>query len=219
MIKQFCLVTFLLPLVWSVQIHAKESQSIDPTGEHFLQRSTGDTFNCGPLTALIARKYADNEFDPRNLNVEISQARGLVNTFMKKTNNADRMSWWNLRDIQVYLKFMGVGVERHKLARGRNPANQLKEMIEKKKLVIINVNMNDLPYGKQTGKPYSTFYLPGGWGHYLAIVGFEKRNNETYFNTHDSFSPKGKNRLYSAKQIVRAMRRFAPVYLEVKQGV
>lgn len=207
----------MLLLAWVVPAHSKESKSIDPRGDFFLQRTSGDTYNCGPLVALIARKYADDEFDSINLRREIAKARDLVSSYKNKSGNADALSWWEFRDIRVYLRFMGVGTKVHKLPRGRNPAKDIQQMIAENKMLIVNVNMNDIPYGKETGKPYSTFYIPGGWGHYLAIVGYEKKNDEMYFKVHDSFSPKGKNRLYSAKQIVRAMRRFAPAYLEVKQ--
>ena len=77
-------VILLLLLVWFVPAHSKESRSIDPEGDFFLQRTAGDTYNCGPLAALIARKYADNEFDPRNLRREISEARGLVRNYKKE---------------------------------------------------------------------------------------------------------------------------------------
>ena len=41
----------------SVAISANESN--DPSGELFLLRSAGDLANCGPITALMARQYAD----------------------------------------------------------------------------------------------------------------------------------------------------------------
>lgn len=211
----------LLILFFSLPtVNAKVSAlSIDPEGKHFLQRSFGDTFNCGPLTALIARQYADKEFDVRIPRNEIFKARGLVNSFNKKPLDADHTKWWKLRDIQVYLKFMGIGTEKHKITQGENTTTQIQNLIEEKNLVIVNINMNDISYGRETGKPYRTFYFPGGWGHYLAIIGYEKRNNETYFEVHDTFSFRGRNRLLSAKQIVRAMKRYHTTYLKVKQGV
>lgn len=213
------IITILIILIYIGPANASGGLSIDPRGDYFLQRTTGDTYNCGPLAALIARQYADKEFNPTSIRNEVSEARDLLRSYKNKATDSDVKGWWELRDIQIYLRFMGVRTKYHKLDRGRNPINKIQQLIADKKMLIINVNMNDIPYGKSTGKPYSTFYIPGGWGHYLAIVGFEKKNDELYFEIHDSYSPKGKNRLYPAKQIIRSMRRFAPVYLAINQGV
>lgn len=196
----------------SVAISANESN--DPSGELFLLRSAGDVANCGPITALMARQYADQGFDVESLSAEVMKARKLLADYRQQSFDKDNQSWWSLKDIQIYLRFMGVSSQPGNLIRGRNYI-ELKKVIDQRKVAIINVNMNDLPRGTETGKPYNTFYVPFGWGHFIAVVGYQVKDGELYFETHDSFSPQGKSRLYSAKHLERAIKRYNPYYLEV----
>jgi len=199
-------------LLVSMSVCANESN--DPSGELFLLRKAGDLSNCGPITALMARQYADRSFDVESLSGEVIKARKLLADYRHRPFSKDNEGWWSLKDIQVYLRFMGVSSQRGDLIRGRNYI-ELKKVIDQKKVAIINVNMNDLPRGNETGKPYGTFYVPFGWGHFIAIVGYQVKNGELYFETHDSFSPQGKSRLYLAKHLERAIKRYNPYYLEV----
>ena len=199
-------------LLVSMSVCANESN--DPGGKLFLLRSAGDLVNCGPITALMARKYADKRFDVQSLPGEVSKARKLLADYRHQPSHQNESNWWSLRDIQVYLRFMGVRSQRGKLIHGRNYVT-LKQVIDQRKMAIVNVNMNDLPRGRETGKPYNTYYVPFGWGHFMAIVGYQVKDGELYFETHDSFSPQGKNRLYLAKHLERAIKRYNPYFLEV----
>jgi hypothetical protein len=87
--------------------------------------------------------------------------------------------------------------------------------------MIINVNMNDLPRQNGTtniGKPYMTFPIPGGWGHFLVIVGYQYNDNKLVFQIHDSVSNKGKNRLFYAANIVHAVKRYSPEIIVINKG-
>ena len=161
----------------------------------------------------MARQYADREFDVNSLTAEVTKARKLLADYRQQSFK-NTQGWWSLKDIQIYLRFMGVSSQPGKLIRERNYI-ELKKVIDQRKVAIINVNMNDLPRGNETGKPYNTFYVPFGWGHFIAVVGYQVKDGELYFETHDSFSPQGKSRLYSAKHLEKAIKRYNPYYLEV----
>ena len=211
----FCLGSVLL----CASLSAVSKESIDPKGDVFLQRTRGDTLHCGPLAAIMARRFADKSFKPEKTLKEIKTARGLVNDFLGLAQNENFGRWWEFEDIETYLKFMGVKHKSVKLTKGRNTASQITALLDKKQMVLVNVNMNHIPRGRDANKPYSTFYLPGGWGHFLAVVGYQYKDKELYFEMHDSFSPQGKNRLYSAKHIIGSMRAFEPSFLHIQRGV
>ncbi|PWQ98381.1 hypothetical protein DKT75_04440 [Leucothrix arctica] len=200
-------------------LSAFSSESIDPKGEFFVQRTRGDTLHCGPLAAIMARNFADTNYKPQNTFKEIKSARGLVNDFLGLDRNKDFGRWWEFADIETYLNFMGVRYKSTKLTKGRNTESQIKKLLDQQQMVLVNVNMNHIPRGKNANKPYSTFYIPGGWGHFLAVVGYEYKDEKLYFEMHDSFSPNGRNRLYEAKYIIGSMKKFEPEFLQIERGV
>ena len=214
-LRAFCFGVVML--CTSLSVVSKES--IDPQGDVFVQRTRGDTLHCGPLAAIMARRFADKRYKPEQTMSEIKNARGLVNEFLGREKNEDFGRWWEFEDIETYLKFMGVKHKLVKMTKGRNTEIQIKELLDKKQMVLVNVNMNHIPRGRDANKPYSTFYMPGGWGHFLAVVGYQYKDNELYFEMHDSFSPQGRNRLYSAKYIIGSMRAFEPSFLHIQSGV
>ena len=198
---------------------AFSKESIDPKGELFVQRTTGDTLHCGPIAAMMARRFADDSYKPEKTMTEITRARSLVNDFMGLERDDDFGRWWEIDDIETYLKFNGVKYQSVTLTKGRNTEDQIKGLLDKKQMVVVNVNMNHIPRGRESNKPYLTFFIPGGWGHFLAVVGYKYQNEELYFEIHDSFSPHGRNRLYAAKYIVGSMKAFEPRFLQIQRGV
>ena len=202
-----------------ISLSVAASESIDPSGKLFIERTRGDILHCGPLAAIMARRFADPSFKPKKTYTEIKTARGLVNDFMGLDRDKNIGRWWEFEDIETYLKFMGISAKSVKITKGRNTENQIKKLLDTKQMVLVNVNMNHIPRGKNTNKPYSTFYIPGGWGHFLAVVGYTYKDKKLFFEMHDSFSPNGRNRLYEAKYIIVSMKRFEPKFLQVKKGV
>jgi len=93
----------------------------------------------------------------------------------------------------------------------------IKDQLDKNGAVVINVNMNNLSRGKYTGKPYFTFPFPGGWGHFLVIVGYKQIGNKLMYEIHDSFIKGGNNRLYDADEIQFALTRYNPEILVVQR--
>ncbi|RVU84019.1 hypothetical protein EOL70_14540 [Leucothrix sargassi] len=217
MFKLFASVIGMVLLLISTVALSKGS--IDPEGELFVQRTRGDTLHCGPLAAIMARRFADPNFKPKKTYGEITRARGIVNEFSGLERGEDFGRWWEFEDIETYLKFTGVKYKTVEMTKGRNTEAQIKQMVDKNQLVLVNVNMNHIPRGKNANKPYSTFYIPGGWGHYLAVVGYTYQNGKLYFEMHDSFSIKGRNRLYEAKYIIGSMKAFEPRFIHIQRGV
>ena len=198
---------------------AFSNESLDPEGKIFIQRAKGDTVHCGPIAAIMARRFADPTYKPKRVFSEITNARGLVNDFMGLEKDADFSRWWKIRDIETYLKFSGVQFKSARVTKGRNAENQIIDLLDRQRLLLVNVNMNHIPKGETANKPYSTFYVPGGWGHFLAIVGYKYKKDELYLEVHDSYNASGKNRLFQAKYIVGSMNAYAANFVHIKKGV
>jgi len=191
--------------------------SNDPTGQIFIAKSFGDFSNCGPISALMLAKYINSDFSAGNLSSAIVKARKI--TMKDKTRGVD-YRWWNMRDIKKYLQYMSVRYD-EVVMRNNLPLERRKHEIISRlnqgNVVLINVNMNDLPYNAEVGKPYTTFPLLGkAWGHFLVIVGYKEVNGKMAFEIHDSYSKNGKNRMFYANNIVKSINSYNPEVIFVK---
>ncbi|HHL19715.1 MAG TPA: hypothetical protein ENJ33_08260 [Thiothrix sp.] len=201
--------------------------SHDPLGKLFIRQATGDINNCGPIAAFVARQFSTQRFKVKNLNSSIATARTLI-TPLSPEEIEDNLSytddskfdsrWWHTGDIKRYLTQHQVPISPLNIQQGTQAL--LKEL-DKGNIMIINVNMNDLPQqngATNIGKPYLTFPIPGGWGHFLVIVGYQYIDNRLVFQIHDSVSNKGKNRLFYAANIVHAVKRYSPEIIVINKG-
>ncbi len=191
--------------------------SNDPTGQIFIAKSFGDFSNCGPISALMLAKYINSDFSAGDLNTAIIKARKV--TMKDKLGDVD-YRWWNMRDIKKYLTHMSVRydevVMRNNVSIGQRKS-EIISRLNQGNVVLINVNMNDLPYNAEVGKPYTTFPLLGkAWGHFLVIVGYKEVNGQMAFEIHDSYSKNGKNRMFYAKNIVNSINSYNPEVIFVK---
>ena len=118
-----------------------------------------------------------------------------------------------MSDIKKFFTQEGI---KHRLLQSQNKYT-IKNQLDENGAVIINVNMNNLSRGKTIGKPYFTFPFPGGWGHFLVVVGYEKIGNKLMYEVHDSFIKGGNNRLYDADEIQNALQRYNPQMLVVQR--
>lgn len=214
---------------FSLSSHAANNNtgvSNDPTGKLFIKQATGDTNNCGPIVALVARKFSTQDFQVQNLNKSIIAARTLITPSSNQVDDNDELDiepspfdsrWWNISDIQRYLIQHKVPSSQFRIKQG---SNTLLKALDNGNILIINVNMNDLPMGSglnAIGKPYLTFPIPGGWGHFMVITGYQYVDKKLVFQIHDSISKRGKNRLYYATNIVNAIKRYSPEVIVVNK--
>ena len=213
-IKKLLLSTLLL---FSYGI--SHAQSNDPGGTTFIAKPFGDVSNCGPISALMLEKYSKPELKIVNLSKKIEKARRIVSGRNIKTASN---SWWRMDDVKKYLKKSNVSFTAKKIPRTLSFEDNEKYMIsvlDKGNVMLINVNMNDIPRGSTVNKPYITFPLLGkAWGHYLVIVGYKKINGKVFFNIHDSYSVKGRNRLFNGFNIVKAIKHYNHEVISVKKG-
>ncbi len=194
--------------------------SNDPTGRIYISKPAGDVSNCGPIAALMAKKYATQHFNVRHLSSSIRKARNMVKPLRDNndhdiTEDSIDTSWWRTSDIESY--FNKNKIKHYSLDINQGERAIVREL-DRGNIMIINLNMNQMPRGfGSVGKPYFTFPIPGGWGHYLVVVGYKYKNNKLVFETHDSFSTAGKNRLYKASNIVSAAKKYNPQVLVVQK--
>ncbi len=226
--------SILLFSILSHSSHAHLFQNIsnDPEGKLFIKKSAGDISNCGPIAALMARKFSTHQFSVSNLNQSISKARYTVKPVLNQNDDEEHgitnfdsrssssdSSWWRTSDIKAYFNKNAVKHYSINLTHSTTQSEQaLINELNKGNIMIVNLNMNDMPhsFGK-VGKPYFTFPIPGGWGHYLVVVGYKQVNNTLVFETHDSFSKSGKNRMFKASNLVRAVKRYNPQVVVVQK--
>ncbi len=183
------------------------AQSIDPLGNIYITKNPGDLSNCGPIAALMLSKFSKRGALSKDLMGNIQYARRSI----QRNPNSNR--WWSIRDIKKYFTQEGI---KHRLITSRS-RDTIKNQLDKKSAVIINVNMNNLSRGKNIGKPYFTFPFPGGWGHFLVIVGYKQMGRKLMYEVHDSYIKGGNNRLYDADEIQFALQRYNPNILVVQR--
>jgi hypothetical protein len=181
--------------------------SNDPSGDIFIAKSFGDFSNCGPISALMLAKYINHDFSEGDLNTAIIKARKI--TMKDKSANVD-YRWWNMRDIKKYLHYMSVKYDEvlmHNDQPIEKRRNEIVSRLDQGSVVLINVNMNDLPQDSEVGK---------AWGHFLIIVGYKEINGRMAFEIHDSYTQSGKNRLFFADNIVNSIHSYNPEVIFVK---
>lgn len=201
---KLCLSFLLLSLV---PFNLASAQSVDPFGDIYITKNPGDLSNCGPIAALMLSKFSKRGTLSEDLSANIQYARRST----QKNKNSNR--WWRMSDIKKY--FAQEGIKNH-LLKSQNKYT-IKNQLDKNGAVIINVNMNNLSRGETIGKPYFTFPIPGGWGHFLVIVGYKQIGGKLMYEVHDSFIKDGNNRLYNADEIQFALERYNPKMLVVQR--
>lgn len=195
------------------------AQSNDPTGDVFIAKQFGDVSNCGPISALMLEKYSKPELKIVDLRKEITKARSIVSG---RRPEATTNSWWRMDDIKKYLKNSNVEFSAKKIPRTLSIKDNEKYMtsvLDRGNVMLININMNDIPRGSNVNKPYLTFPLLGkAWGHFLVIVGYKKINGKIFYDIHDSYSVKGRNRLFNGFNIVKAIKHYNHEVISVKKN-
>jgi hypothetical protein len=190
--------------------------SNDPKGMIFIERSSLDIVNCGPVAAVMLSNYVRPNSTDKNISKAIAYARKSV----QKHNGEDiNYRWWTNGDIKRYLRNEKINFRAINTIGFNNKKKQslIISAIKKGSAVLVNVNMNHLPSAKGgIGKPY--FTLPFiTWTHFLVIVGFEDVNGRVAYQLHDSFSKKGKNRLFYADNMNKAIGRFNPEIVVIEK--
>jgi len=181
------------------------AKSIDPYGDIYISKSWGDLSNCGPIAALMVSKFTQGKMPKNNLRSNIRKVRQSVQRDIESNR------WWRMSDIKSYFSLKNIKYTSERADRNDlYDTSNITDHLDNNDVVIVNVNMNNLSMGRKIGKPYFTFPIPGGWGHYLVIVGYKYIDDKLVYEVHDSYSKKGKNRAYYAKDIVSAIKRYNP---------
>ncbi len=220
-----CVSIGLLVFSHSSSARLSLSKSNDPEGTIYINKPAGDISNCGPIAALMATKFSQQKFAVHPLGKAIIKARQTVNQDAilqdeteddeSITSNPGNARWWRTRDIKSYLTRNNIRHSSFSITQGERA--MLRE-IDKGNIMIVNLNMNHMPRGfGDIGKPYFTFPIPGGWGHYLVVTGYSYKNGKLLLETHDSFSSTGKNRLYRASNIIKAVKNYNPNVIVVQK--
>lgn len=211
--SKFLLITSLLLLSSTSSAYF----SHDPNGDMFIQKPFGDTSNCGPLSALMLSKFVKGTKDHSNIREAIDDARMSVQQQKKENIN---YRWWSFKDIKKFLNLQQVGyseIDTKNFRYAQSRSSKIVKSIADGNVVVINIDMNDLPKNSEIGKFYGTSKLFGRWGHFLVIVGYKKVNGQLAYEIHDSYSEKGKNRLFYAKDINTAITKYNKKLLLVKK--
>ena len=151
--------------------------------------------NCGPACAVMAAKWSD-----RNFNETVLDAR---NSFPDVLNQ-----WWFYRHIRDYLEYNDVSIT-YSYSFNLNDAISY---LDNGRIIIANIRAGDISYGDDnsgTGRFYSY-----DEGHFIILKGYYTIDGNTYFEVYDPFtineyygdgSPKGRDRLYPANEVVSSV--------------
>jgi len=211
--------TTIVSLLVFSSFSANAYYSNDPQGKIFLKKPFGDTSNCGPLSALMLTQFANENKNVKNIRDAIDKARMTV---QKQSKNNISYRWWSFRDIKKFLNqeqvnYSEIDTKNFRYAQSRSA--KIVNAIVDGNVVVVNIDMNDLDKDSEIGKFYGTTKLFGKWGHFLVIVGYKKVNGQLAYEIHDSYSNKGKNRLFYAKDINHAITKYNKKLLLVNKQV
>ena len=184
----------------------------------FIQKPFGDTSNCGPLSALMLSKFVNGAKNYTNIRAAIDEARMTVQKQNKKDIN---YRWWSFKDIKKFLSHQQVScseIDTKNFRYAQSKSSKIVNAVVDGNVVVINIDMNDLEKDAEIGKFYGTTKLFGRWGHFLVIVGYKKVNGQLAYEIHDSYSGKGKNRLFYAKDINNAITKYNKKLLLVNKN-
>ena len=197
---------YIISLVFSLFLLTPGfAKSNDPYGDMYISKDWGDISNCGPIAALMVSKFVQEKTPETSLRSNIRKVRQSVQKDIESTR------WWKMSDIKSYFSLRKIKYTSERIVKeDKFASSNITDHIDKNDVVVINVNMNDLSMGRKIGKPYFTFPIPGGWGHYLVIVGYKYIDDQLVFEVHDSFTKKGKNRAFYAKNIMSAIKGYNP---------
>ncbi len=207
----------IVSILLFASLSANADYSNDPSGNIFIQKPFADINNCGPLSALMLTKFVDANKEYKNINIAIDDARMAVQDEQRKNIS---YRWWRFQEIKEYLKkqqvnYSEIDTKNFRFTHSRSA--KIVKSIAAGNVIVINVDMNDLEKGSDIGKTYGTTPLFGKWGHFLIIVGYKKVNGQLAYEIHDSYSVKGRNRLFYAKDINNAISKYNKKLLLVKK--
>jgi len=218
-VPKLIIYSLITTLVVCTSLSASAYFSNDPQGKIFLKKPFGDTVNCGPISALMLAKFANENKHIKNINDAIDKARMTVQKQSKKDIN---YRWWSFRDIKKFLNQEQVNyseIDTKNFRHAQSRSSKIVNAISNGNVVVVNIDMNDLDKNAEIGKFYGTTRLFGRWGHFLVIVGYKKVNGQLAYEIHDSYSNKGKNRLFYAKDINQAISKYNKKLLLVNKQV
>jgi len=184
--------------------------SLDKSYSYYFDQFDGSTWqsiNCGPTSTTMAIKWADSTFTGKPLD-----ARHMY---------LPQGGWWNTSQILAYLYDNGIDSQVDTLA---DFNGQIKNAIDKNNVVILNPDMNYIPYNETGYQHINKFYTTTPfWGHYILVKGYKQINSDFYLDVYDPFSEgqrytsafdmgqiKGQDRYYNAGDVRLSTKNWWP---------
>jgi len=90
---KLCLSFLLISLV---PFNLANAQSIDPYGDIYISKKSGDFSNCGPIAALMLTKFSKRNSLSSNLGQNIQYVRQST----QRNNRSNR--WWRMNDLKKF---------------------------------------------------------------------------------------------------------------------
>jgi len=167
------------------------------------QGNTGvfSSVNCGPTSVTMAINWADSTFTGTP-----QQARAAYHP---------EGGWWYTDNINAYLNDHNII---HAIIPLSSDPAESRDILEKQldahRIIILCVDMNFVRLQISTKQRIDKFYTTSpGWGHFFVIKGFQKMENDTYFQVYDPYSfgatysdgtIRGQSRFYRFEDIASA---------------
>ncbi|MCL2014422.1 MAG: InlB B-repeat-containing protein [Oscillospiraceae bacterium] len=190
---------------WGLGKKQTKYVSLEKNYDYYIdQMYTGEyqEYNCGPSSAVIAAKWSDKNFKKTATEARASVKEGIPRwTF-----------GWSFTTIHRYFSLNKIPHNLYvKLTKRRALAH-----LNRGQIFIIELNPDEyLPYNPNPEQRTGRFY--SSETHFIVVKGYRVVDRKLYFETYDVLNynrfykdgtPKGKNRYYLAKDLIKGSRKY-----------
>jgi hypothetical protein len=189
---------------WGLGHFINRSLNEDRDYNWYIDQSTSGEFalvNCGPASVTMAIRWADSGFSKTALDARQTYQSG--------------GGWWFTSDINAYLNNYHIP---HAIIGLSDHADTsmiiLTRQLDHHQIIILCLDMNFVRSSADPDFRVDKFYLTTpGWGHFIVIKGYQKVDEEVFFEVYDPYSfglvnpdktLKGMNRFYRYDDLAAA---------------
>jgi hypothetical protein len=189
---------------WGMGHFINRSLSEDRSYNWYIDQSTSGEFalvNCGPASVTMAIRWADSSFSKTALDARLTYETG--------------GGWWYTSDINTYLNNYNISHAIIGLSDNADTSMTiLTHQLDNHQIIILCLDMNYVRSSVDPAFRADKFYLTSpGWGHFIVLKGYQKVDEEVFFEVYDPYSfglvnpdqtLKGMNRFYRYEDLAAA---------------
>jgi hypothetical protein len=182
---------------WGLGHFVSRSFSENRSYNWYIDQATSGDFapvNCGPASVTMAIRWADPGFTKT-----AQDARGTFRT---------DGGWWFTSDIDAYLNMYSITHAIIGLSANADSTQAiLTHQLDHNQIIILCLDMNHVRNASDKDFHTDKFYQTSpNWGHFIVLKGYQKVDEELFFESYDPFSFGLKNTDHTLKGMNRYYR-------------